>query len=336
MIYLKYGRRSSVTGRALFDMLKERHGGGIGSISDTLQGIRRSNQTPPRREVTGLIRWGSSTPIEGDYFELNTQEAVARTTDKLEMIRTLLNAEGVNTPPCSLSSNIVVTGSTNVYIRDRQDNVRYTSILNWANGDKYYTMDVPKNREFRVHIFNGRTIGIYEKIPNNPTDPMWKNDNTTFRRIDQSDGRVMRHLRGLRPMSRAAVSALGLVFGGVDVIKSTDGQYYVTEVNSSPALNDPNLERWADEIAEYVRGALNGTTPAQPQTTAAQLTQQQEVDQEAAAVREEQERARITLLEEKQRMSQLNDVIRRINVVARDSDYRELDEGALREMLVKR
>ena len=55
-------------------------------------------------------------------------------------------------------------------------------------------------------------------------------------------------------MARAAVEALGLIHGGVDIVKDAAGNWFILEVNSSPALNEPNLERWGPAISEYLSG----------------------------------------------------------------------------------
>jgi len=52
--------------------------------------------------------------------------------------------------------------------------------------------------------------------------------------------------------TKAAVKALGLVYGGVDVAIGRDGTAYVLEVNSAPALNEPNMDRWAILFKNYI------------------------------------------------------------------------------------
>jgi glutathione synthase/RimK-type ligase-like ATP-grasp enzyme len=47
------------------------------------------------------------------------------------------------------------------------------------------------------------------------------------------------------------VQALGLDFGGVDLIRTKNGEFIVCEVNSSPGLNDLNITRVVDEIKKW-------------------------------------------------------------------------------------
>jgi len=49
-----------------------------------------------------------------------------------------------------------------------------------------------------------------------------------------------------------AVNSLGLLFGGVDLLRDKDQNVYVSEVNSAPALNSTNINRYVDKITDYI------------------------------------------------------------------------------------
>lgn len=92
-------------------------------------------------------------------------------------------------------------------------------------------------REFRVHIVNGESIKISEKIGGG----------------NYHQGAVFEyphdfnHKKTLRKLARDAVEALGLDFGAVDILWKDEG--YVLEVNSAPRLTDEatnTLERYAE------------------------------------------------------------------------------------------
>ena len=177
------------------------------------------------------------------------------------MIQSLSQKDGVRVPEIALNrlqASQIADDEGKVFIRDRNDHVRYDDASTFRADDKYALRPINKQREFRVHVFNGRTLGIYEKIPESSTVKIYKNDNCTFRRLDQSSNEAMSGLKGndtrigLRPMAKDAVEALGLLFGGVDVLMGEDGQFYINEVNTSPGLNTENLSRWAREINSYL------------------------------------------------------------------------------------
>lgn len=114
-----------------------------------------------------------------------------------------------------------------------------------------------KKKEFRVHVFNGRVIDVAEK-----------RKIAKERRPDQFDGYIRNHSNGwifarenivkpddLDSISIAAVGALGLDFGAVDVIwNERDNACYVLEVNTAPGLEGTTLENYARAITNWIRG----------------------------------------------------------------------------------
>jgi hypothetical protein len=110
-------------------------------------------------------------------------------------------------------------------------------------------------------VFNDQILGVYEKVPNNPGDKILKAENSAFKRLDTSDKEQVTTIKGVRPMAKAAVKALGLLYGGVDVIQDANNNVYVLEVNSSPSLNTLNLDRWVEAVAEYLAGHNNNKAP---------------------------------------------------------------------------
>lgn len=234
--YIVYSNKSSVTGRGLKESL-----------------LTKRKRTNKKAKCDLLVRWGSteSFPTLQAKRELNSLEAVQRTANKLLMIQTLSTA-GVPVPEFGTDdSNLeqCKDRSGNLYIRNKLGVVRYGNDFN-ASTDLYFTKPVPfKRREYRVHVFNSKIIGIYEKVPlvegseNRPK--LFKSDTCKFVRSDPSVSRVDQESQSL---CIAAVSALGLNFGGVDLIRNKDGVCTICEVNSSPGLNSQMIKRYTDEI----------------------------------------------------------------------------------------
>jgi hypothetical protein len=257
--YILYNKRSATTGRALFERLRDIKAGGY---------TWRHATKAPQKEPSFILRWGNSY-IEAPTGckEFNIAEAVANTTNKLRMLM-LLNADAnVNLPTIvwhAESGEPRPALTTDHFIRDVNDHVRHGHSI--RNTDKYVLADVNKTQEFRVHIFNGKTMGVYEKLPTNANDAMWKDDNAEFRRRDMSETATKQELKGLRPMALAAVEAVGLLYGGVDVLRNETGEFFVTEVNSAPSLNTLNQPRFIDLFLNWLefRGQEeSATTPAE-------------------------------------------------------------------------
>jgi D-alanine-D-alanine ligase-like ATP-grasp enzyme len=167
------------------------------------------------------------------------------------MARTLNNTDDVSFPPVFFAEEFGnLDDSKEYYFRNASGKV--VRRARPVSGDLYATENVDRDREFRVHVFNGKTLGVYEKLPHDPNQPYCKNDNCDFKRIDMADDANRSALIGVRPMAKAAVDALGLVFGGADVIISKSKKIFVNEVNSAPSLNSLNVDRFYKEIMSYL------------------------------------------------------------------------------------
>lgn len=242
--YISYSKRSSTTGRELFKLLKANKTGGFN--------WRRCNKKEPTKSYKVMLRWGNSlSERKENSLELNDINDSISAINKLKMAKAFVG-KGVKIPTISFNEDGEI--STLSYIRGKEGTVRLGD--SFFESDLYATEMVDKDIELRIHIFNGRTIGVYEKIPNEDSDLILKDNNSTFRRLDMSIDENKDRIKGARPLAVKAVESLGMLFGGVDIIKSTSGEWYALEVNSSPALNTPNVERYVNEIEKYLINSM--------------------------------------------------------------------------------
>lgn len=235
-----YSDKSSVTGKA---------------IREKFNALRK--RTDKKSKCDLFIRWGSTEVFTNTKFklELNTLEAVNRTINKHEMLKAL-SAAGVPTP--TFNSTVedaakYMDAAGMQYIRNNWGVVRYSNDFN-PQRDAYYTKPVQfKRREYRVHVFNGKVLGIYEKVPfeqdQTKRPKLFKSDTCNFVRCDME---VCRLTKDNQQTCIDSVTSLGLLFGGVDVIRDRTGNIFICEVNSAPGLNNLNIDRWVEEINKYV------------------------------------------------------------------------------------
>lgn len=112
-----------------------------------------------------------------------------------------------------------------------------------------YTMYIPKRKEFRVHVYEGRVICVTEKRRKNGADA-----NDAIR--SNANGWVfcfndIVEPPTLRELAVRAVEAVGLQLGGVDIIwNEKANRCYVLEVNSAPGLTTRSAEAYARAIVE--------------------------------------------------------------------------------------
>ena len=249
-LYVAYSSRSCKSGRFLFEYLKS------SELSEDFV-VRRTNKKEPEKCADVVVRYGSSKTIEAtsSVIEVNTREAVENASDKLKMATILFQTEGLNFPtfiPIHAMDHIPFDQG---FVRDCRQNVRYFD-LSAGNrilaSDQYILAEIDKVNEYRVHMFEDKCIGIYEKIPIDPNSKLRKQYNSKFVRLDRSKPEVMSYISGAIPMAKLAHNAIGLTYSGVDVMRDKDGIWWVNEVNSSPGLNSLNIERVGGLMIDFI------------------------------------------------------------------------------------
>lgn len=105
---------------------------------------------------------------------------------------------------------------------------------------------VEAEREYRVHIFKGKSIRISQK-------EFYRDENGSkqYRTIKPTG-----ELRNIRNAAKQAIGAVGLDFGAVDVLAngSDNEQVWVLEVNAAPGLGGTMPELYANTFLRWRRG----------------------------------------------------------------------------------
>lgn len=241
-----YSGRSSKTGRDLLNKFKP----------VSTKAFRK--RTDKRLNTDVVLRWGSTESFNKlrTRLELNSLEAVTNASNKGIMMKKLVEAN-ILTPKVLFTPSTATTEQLDefrdddggFYVRGANDEVRYDDTV--KAGDKYLSQPVKnKRREYRVHVFNGEVIAIYEKIPNEEGIKLYKSFNCHFelKTIENCKLNTENQQECIK-----AVNSLGLLFGGVDVIRDKDQNIFITEVNSAPALNTTNIDRYVTKITEYIQ-----------------------------------------------------------------------------------
>lgn len=103
-----------------------------------------------------------------------------------------------------------------------------------------YYIEAP--REYRVHIFRGKSIRISEKV--------FGTTGETAHGL-YTTGKPTHNVKHVRAAAKKAVEAVGLDFGAVDVL-ADDNNCWVLEVNSAPGLGGSMPRVYLNKFKEYL------------------------------------------------------------------------------------
>lgn len=241
-MYILYSRPTRITGRILRRQLGC-HGG---------LPVHYATQ----RESIRVVRWGSSMGEDTDLV-LNKATAVAKAANKLESLKIMKEA-GVDVPRFSISptdfgDDAVCLGRTIFHRGGTDINVLQEYHTDAIYSD-YFTEYIPAVQEFRLHMFRGELIGAQVK----KFEGEGEEAEVPIR--NHSNGYVFVPFMHSRPHQRridtagAAIEALGLDFGAVDLLVSADDRSIVLEVNTAPGLSsDRTLEAYTEAISAWAQ-----------------------------------------------------------------------------------
>ena len=211
-----------------------------------------------------VVNWGDSKcPEYGNI--LNHPRAVALATDKLSADY-MFNMRGVKRPPTFHTKE-----EAGEYMESVGDPIYCRTILNGSKGAgiviansvdelvdaKLYTAGITGERiEYRIHVFQGKVIHQQEKKKRNG----WKENPNFSDDVRNLNGGWVFAIKDVdasehtKTTAIKAVEALGLDFGGVDIVQTPDGAGYVIEVNTACGLHGTTIDKYCEAIQGYVAG----------------------------------------------------------------------------------
>ncbi len=224
----------------------------------------RSADHPRTAHLFSVVNWGSGGNANG----LNKPSAVSKAVNKVSTF-TYLKSAGVRTPDWTTNreeakqwfrEGATVMCRTKIYghsgqgiiIRKPEDGLDIPSA-------PLYTKFVDKDKEYRVHVFNGKVIDC--RVKQRATDGRAITSNHI---CTHTNGYVFNFATAPDDVAKqaiAAVKALGLDFGAVDVMAKVVRQYantidghtdaYVLEVNTAPGIQGSTINAYVKAIRDY-------------------------------------------------------------------------------------
>lgn len=224
----------------------------------SVEGIAQQMRTPASvfinkvtvnlpKDTTHCIRFGCTGNIPGRQDDgirvINSAKAIHRVFDKAGF-RQLLNKDGlcpktwdtINqllNSDFNLHQNGVIIRPT-THMRGRELYLSYdmntaSRVCERLNNEYYIQEHINKDKEFRVHVVQGRVVSVFQKIPKIKNALVWNDADTVNIRWSQWPIDVLH-------VAREAFLLSNLHFGAVDVIVDQAGRAYVLEINTCPEL----------------------------------------------------------------------------------------------------
>ena len=261
--FLLYHKKTRPTGRTIAQALGIPHG---------------ANPTDIPRDTTKVIRWGNAKPVRIPGVEfVNTARAIMLAGDKLATLQKL-DEEGVSHVEFSESAPAFFDQTDVWFARKRRgfgghDIVAVNSAGCWFPGSflathnsrevqeklnscEFFTRWVDNRREYRIHVVNGEIVRYQRKYATE-TAPATHN----IRVQNHKSGYIFKQPQNRLHSERtdaciAAVAALGLDFGAVDMIVDTsvggNGITRVLEVNTAPSCSPKTAEAYVNALREVL------------------------------------------------------------------------------------
>lgn len=215
--------------------------------------VWRRTERPPRNQGVIMLGWGSAFPDNWQRAEgckwLNTGPK----WDKRQEIAVLAGA-GVNVPPTKSPAQMRNYNPPRgeEWIPRRRDHQKANDFRNPPAEPDFYTKKLDLLHEYRVHVFNGRSIRVGKQFPREdfPNPHQWvRNYHTGWVYLWGGPWRV-RIPEGVRPAAIAAVAALRRDTGAVDLGVDREGRVWVLEVNTTPALEPNTIRIYVEKLRE--------------------------------------------------------------------------------------
>lgn len=211
-----------------------------------------------------VLKWGTTATMQGAAVAkvLNKSPAIQMAANKRDA-RMLMQREGVPVPKSFLTVKDMIasmpTPNNRFVLRPfKHSKGHYMRVGNAAEitihskkrayKDGYISQFIDKVKEYRVFVVSGKVAAVAIKIPENADVAAW----------NHAAGAVFDNLRwDAWPLKacEAAIKAtkiVGLDFGAVDVIEDAQGNPYVLEVNTAPAVDSEYRQQCIAKTIDYI------------------------------------------------------------------------------------
>jgi ribosomal protein S17 len=227
--------------------------------------IMKKQYTPLVGRSKVVLNWGNSSPRFnlGGAIVLNKPDAVANASNKLTAFKYMKDGL-VNIPEFTndieVAKQWIIAGSMVLCRTLLNSNSGKGIVIAKESADlvsaPLYVKYIKKEKEYRVHVFNGNIIDFIEKKRKSGFQQSTLY-NKYIRSYEQGwvftrEGVVLTD--EVKKQALLAVKSLGLDFGAVDIVVSNDNnKAVVLEVNTAPGIMGKTLDSYKKAVIEWSR-----------------------------------------------------------------------------------
>lgn len=226
-------------------------------------GIKRlKREGAPIQVKGGLINWGCSAFVRNIAHDgvFNSPDCVKIAANKLQSFKALDGRVSIPQWTESLEeAKKWLAEGAEVVVRQKLNGHSGEGIIIASKPEDLvqaplYTKYVPKQEEYRIHVFRDKAFFVQRKARKNevPKEEVnWKVRNLKGGFIYANQDVVADDRAKAEAV--AAIAALGLDFGAVDIIwNQRQNKFYVLEVNTACGLAGTTLEKYVEVFKEFV------------------------------------------------------------------------------------
>lgn len=128
-------------------------------------------------------------------------------------------------------------------------------MVRWMTRD-FYSQYIPSIAEYRAHVWGKRCFRLGRKLPQGdplpPTGPLIRSSLRGYevRYGGLAEAVTAERRNQLWKLAITACTTLSYPHGAVDILESRDGDLFVLEVNTAPALGENTLKRYVEVITQ--------------------------------------------------------------------------------------
>ena len=243
------------------EILKQK---GVSTI-EVSKTLPQATKAVPAGPDPAVNAWEDLADLVEEFLNDDIDDPISRSKVRIKAIDDLGDAvTRVKLELAKPAPTAVTPINVGLWVGRTSDHTGGKDLLKPVPTPDYYAKREDFVKEYRVHSFLGRSIRAGVKVTR--TDPEWtklaRTPHDWVRSWDGGwrisyDGQSVKQKQ--RDLAHAAIEALGLEFGAVDIGERADGTLVVIEVNRAPGIEHGSVAVYKEAFQKWMAGTWTAT-----------------------------------------------------------------------------